>query len=182
VTAEDDFLSRLRNGEHDAFDVLVNRFEGPLYRYFLASHGDPQLAGEQSADCFGNLVESLPKMTGGPSQLLPFVFAVARNVLRREWRRKSCDFARLDVADEATDNRPAPDIEFETKDESALAIEAIQSLDPATRDVFLLRFVEQMSIAEVALAVGEPIGTIKSRLHRGRQRLQQILHSTSKES
>ena len=179
MTAEDDFLSRLRNGEHDAFEVLVDRFEGPLYRYFLASHGDPQLAGEQSADCFGNLVESLPKMTGGPSQLLPFVFAVARNVLRREWRRKSSDFAPLDVAAEATDNRPAPDIEFETKDESARAIEAIQSLDPATRDVFLLRFVEQMSVADVALAVGEPVGTIKSRLHRGRQRLQEILQSTS---
>jgi RNA polymerase sigma-70 factor (ECF subfamily) len=179
VTTVDDFLSRLRRGEHDAFVEFVDRFEGPLYRYFLASHGDPQLAGEQSADCFGNLVESLPKMTGGSSQLLPFVYAVARNVLRREWRRQARDFSTLDVADEATDSRPSPDIELESKDQCARAIEAIQSLDPATRDVFLLRFVGQMSVADVALAVGEPIGTVKNRLHRGRQRLQEILQSTN---
>ena len=67
----------------------------------------------------------------------------------------------------------------ESKDEVTCAVEAIQTLDPATREVFLLRFVEQMSVAEVALAVGEPVGTVKSRLHRGRLRLQEILQSTS---
>jgi RNA polymerase sigma-70 factor (ECF subfamily) len=179
VTAEDDSLSRLRNGEHDAFDMLVDRFEGPLYRYFLASHGDPQLAGEQSADCFGNLVESLPKMTGGPDQLVPFVYAVARNVLRREWRRRSREVASLDDAVTAADYRSAPDAELECKDENARALAAIHTLDPATREIFLLRYVEQMSVAEVALAVGEPIGTVKSRLHRGRLRLQEALQATS---
>jgi RNA polymerase sigma-70 factor, ECF subfamily len=175
---EDDLLNRLRRGEHDAFAELVRRFEDRLYRYFLASHGDPQLAGEQSADCFGNLVESLPKMTGGPDQLLPFVYAVARNVLRRQWRRPSRDFASLIDAAAIADGRPAPDAEYESRDESARALEAIRTLDPATREVFLLRFVEQMSVAEVAIAVGEPIGTVKSRLHRGRLRLQEILQST----
>lgn len=57
---------------------------------------------------------------------------------------------------------------------------AIRSLDPQTRDVFLLRFIEQMSVAEVAAAVGEPVGTVKSRLNRGRKRLSEILRPTSK--
>jgi|GEM_PF-2641838 len=56
---------------------------------------------------------------------------------------------------------------------------AIRALEPATRDVFLLRFVEELSIAGVAEALGEPIGTVKSRLHRGRQRLQELLQSKS---
>ena len=84
--AEDEFVRLLRKGEAEAYETLVRRFEGPLYRYFFASHGDPQLACEQSADCFGDLVESLPKMLGGAEQLRSFVFAVARNVLRRQWR------------------------------------------------------------------------------------------------
>jgi RNA polymerase sigma-70 factor (ECF subfamily) len=67
---------------------------------------------------------------------------------------------------------------IETAEESARLIQAIRSLDEPTRDVFLLRFVEQMPVAEVALAVGEPVGTVKSRLHRGRLRLQKILQST----
>ena len=87
MAADDEFVRSLRRGEAEAYEVLVRRFEVPLYRYFLASHGDPQLAGEQSTDCFSDLVESLPKMLGGSEQLRSFVFAVARNVLRRQWRR-----------------------------------------------------------------------------------------------
>src|SRR5690349_10394549 len=83
LTTECEFVERLKAGDAAAYEVLIERFEAPLYRYFLASHGDAQLAGEQSADCFGDLVGSLPKMAGGSQQLRAFVFAVARNVLRR---------------------------------------------------------------------------------------------------
>ncbi len=62
-----------------------------------------------------------------------------------------------------------------TVEETTRLIVAIRSLDEPTRDIFLLRFVEQMSIAEVSAELGEPIGTIKSRLSRGRQRLLEIL-------
>lgn len=179
MEAPNEFIRSLRKGETDAFEALVCRFETPLYRYFLASHGDPQLAGEQLADCFSDLVESLPKMSGGPEQLRPFVFAVARNVLRLEWRRQGRAFAPLGSAPEVIDDLPAPDAVVEADEESARLIEAIRSLDQPTCDVFILRFVEQFSIAEVTEAVGEPIGTVKSRLHRGRKRLQDILQFTS---
>jgi len=179
MEATNEFIRSLKNGEADAYEVLVRRFEAPLYRYFFASHGDPQLAGEQSVDCFSDLVESLPKMSGGPEQLRPFVFAVARNVLRRQWRQQVRKLEPLDLAAEAIDDLPTPDAAVVADEQSAVLIEAIRSLDQATRDVFLLRFVEQLSIAEVAESVGEPIGTVKSRLHRGRRRLQEILQSTS---
>ncbi len=68
---------------------------------------------------------------------------------------------------------------FEADEQSARLIDAIRLLDPPTRDVFILRFVEQFSVAEVAQTVDEPIGTVKSRLHRGRQRLAQLLRLPS---
>lgn len=174
-----EFVRGLRKGESAAYEALVCRFEAPLFRYFLASHGDPQLAGEQSVDCFGDLVESLPKMTGGAQQLRPFVFAVARNVLRRQWRRRSRECEPLASASQAIDRWPAPDAAVESAEDNARLFKAIRSLDEPTRNVFLLRFIEQLSIAEVAESVAEPIGTVKSRLHRGRQRLQEILQSMS---
>jgi RNA polymerase sigma-70 factor (ECF subfamily) len=70
-------------------------------------------------------------------------------------------------------------VALEASEESTRVIEAVRSLDPATRDAFLMRFVEQMSVAEVAAAVSEPIGTVKSRLHRGRKQLAEILRTTS---
>ena len=166
LVIEDEFVQRLKAGNADAYEAFVRWFETPLYRFFLASHGDPQLATEQSADCFGDLVESLPKMRGGTEQLRPFVFAVARNVLRRKWRRHVRERVQLSSAVEHADHRPSPDEMLVTVEETTRLIVAIRSLDEPTRDIFLLRFVEQMSIAEVSAAVGEPIGTIKSRLSR----------------
>ena len=81
----------------------------------------------------------------------------------------------LSAAAAITDGVPTPVRALEIAESGTRMIEAIRSLDDATRDVFLLRFVEQMPLADVAKAVGEPIGTVKSRLHRGRRRLQAIL-------
>lgn len=179
MASDDEFVGRLKRGENDAYEVLVRRFETPLYRYFFAVHGDPQLAGEQTADCFFDLVHSLPKMAGGAKQLAPFVFAVARNVVHRQWRLRARRLAPLDSIAHVIDDSPRPDLAVEAADESARVIEAIRSLDPSTRDVFLLRFVEHLSIAEIADVLGEPTGTVKSRLHRGRQHLQEILQAKS---
>ena len=180
MDAEDDFVRALRHGNADAYETLVRRFEAPLYRYFLSAHSDPQLAGEQSADCFGDLVKSLPKMRGGADQLRPFIFSVAKNILRRQWRRPTRERGQGISASNVFDKMLTPDVAMETSEESARLMSAIRSLDPQTRDVFLLRFIEQMSVAEVAAAVGEPVGTVKSRLNRGRKRLSEILRPTSK--
>ena len=56
MEVDDQFVHSLKKGNADAYETLVRRFEAPLYRFFLAAHGDPQLANEQSADCFGDLV------------------------------------------------------------------------------------------------------------------------------
>jgi len=180
VNENDRWLAGLQRVDPVAYETLVSRFEGPLYRYFLASHGDPQLAGEQSTDCFGELVQALPKMAGGPEQLRPFVFAVARNVLRRRWRRNNTKPAPLEAAGELVYLGPSPDASAEHRDEVNRLFEALDELDLETREVFVLRYVEQLSLAEVAKIVGEPLGTVKSRVYRGRQRLNALLRTTEK--
>jgi RNA polymerase sigma-70 factor (ECF subfamily) len=179
VEVDDQFVHSLKKGHADAYEALVRRFEAPLYRFFVAAHGDRQLASEQSADCFGDLVGSIPKMVGGAAELRSFVFAVAKNVLRGQWRRRSRERAQPLLAVELVDHWPTPDAALQSVEEGERIIAAIRSLDESTRDVFLLRFVEQMSLAEISTAVGEPIGTVKSRLHRGRSRLQEILRTTN---
>lgn len=54
-------------------------------------------------------------------------------------------------------------------------LKALRELDPETREIFVLRYVKHLSLAEVATMVGEPLGTVKSRVHRGRQRLEVLL-------
>jgi RNA polymerase sigma-70 factor (ECF subfamily) len=180
MNAENEWLAGLRRGDSAAYEILVSRFEGPLYRYFLANHRDAQLAGEQSGDCFAELVRALPKMKGGPEQLRAFVFAVARNVLRRGWRDNHAHDESLEVAGGVAYPGPPPDLSAEHREELARVLEAFRELDPPTREVLVLHCIEQLPLAEVAAITGEPLGTVKSRIHRGRQRLDVVLRRADK--
>lgn len=172
-------LERLRQGETEAFSLLVAHFEGPLYRYLLATAGDTQLANELVVDCFSDFFQALPKMKGNADQLRPFLFSVARNSLRRHWRRQRHALEPLELAEEIASKGPTPSEVVAAQDDHSQLLTALQQLDDITREVFVLRFIEQLSLAEVAKAVGEPLGTVKSRVHRGRQRLESLLKDPS---
>jgi len=180
MNVEDEWLARLRRGDSAAYESLVCQYEGPLYRYFLTAHGDAQLAGEQSADCFVELVQAVPKMKGGREQLRAFVFGVARNVLRRRWRNNEAHAAPLEAASDAEYLGPSPTLTAEHREELQRVLTALRELDPLTCEVFVLHCVEQLPLAEVAIITGEPLGTVKSRIHRGRQRLDSLLRRSEK--
>ena len=76
---DESFLDQLKAGLPAAYVILVERFEGPLYRFFLCDHRDHFWAQEQTAETFAQLVRSLPGMHGGSEQLraLPRIIAEA---------------------------------------------------------------------------------------------------------
>lgn len=168
------WVEDLRHVDPVAVERLVAEYEGPLYRYFLARHGDPERAGAQSVDCFAELVRALPRLRGGPEQLRGFAYAVARNVERRRWRQRQTHRP-LDDAGDQPSTRPDPQETAAAREELARTLELLKRLDPITRDVFLLRFVEDLPIDEVARTLDLPVGTVKSRIHRGRKRLSELL-------
>lgn len=171
---DESFLGRLRQGQAAAYEVLVEHFEGPLYRFFLCAHGDHHMAQEQSAETFAQLVRSLPKMKGNCNQLRAFVFGVARNVQRRHWRRKNDKHLPLTVAPETVDNRPSPVQQASDREQLERALDAIRRLGDPIGNVMVLRFVEHLSLDEIAESLQMPVGTVKSHVHRGRARLKQI--------
>jgi RNA polymerase sigma-70 factor (ECF subfamily) len=107
------------------------------------------------------------------------VFAVARNILRRTWRQQPREGACREAEVELLCPRPLPETAIEHREELARVLKALDELDLQTRDVFVLRFIEQMPLAEVAAVMGEPLGTVKSRVHRGRERLAILLRSVN---
>lgn len=175
MNESDVYLAELRRGQPAAIERLVSDYEGPLFRYFLACHADPAVAGDQSAETFVELVRALPKMRGGFGQLRGFVYAVARNVERRRWRQRPTGDRPLEAAADVACRSRGPDEAAETNEQLTRALEAIGRLDPITRDIFVLAFVEQHPLAEVAATLDMPLGTVKSRIHRGRQELQAML-------
>lgn len=168
-------VERLRQGCPAAYEILVRQFEGPLYRYFLCAHGDHHLAQDQSAETFAQLVRAIPTMRGGIEQLRGFVFAVARNVQRRRWRRKTIDVVSLTDMPDTSDDRATPLAEAIGREELLRTIETIRQLEEPGRSVLVLRFIENLTLDEISHALRMPLGSVKSHIHRGRNRLKEIL-------
>jgi RNA polymerase sigma-70 factor, ECF subfamily len=179
--SDESFLDQLKDGLPAAYVVLVERFEGPLYRFFLCDHRNHHTAQEQTAETFAQLVRSLPRMRGGYDQLRAYVFATARHVQQRRWRKRKGQPLPLAEALGIGDPRPSPAKVASDREQVERVLNAISHLDDPLRNVLLLRFVEDCSIDEVAEALEMPIGTVKSHIHRGRMRLKQICAETEYE-
>ena len=171
-------LDRLKDGCPAAYERLAEQFEGPLFRFFLCDHRDHHLAEDQTAEVFVQLVRSLPTMKGKAEQLPAFVFAIARHVRSRRWRRTRRSQTSLDTALEVSDGRPTPHVQAANREQFSVVLTAISEMETDMRDVFSLRFIDGYSINDVADALGMPAGTVKSHIHRGRARLRAILTDT----
>jgi len=174
MTADQAYLDQLKAGHAAAYEMLVERFEGPLYRFFFCDHRNHHLAQEQTSETFTQLVRSLPNMRGGHQQLCAFVFATARHIQQRRWRSPKTQNVPLSGAANVIDAGPSPVAQAADREQLERVLNAIGQLDPAVRNGLLLRFVEGYSVEEVAHAMEMPVGTVKSHIHRGRLRLKQV--------
>lgn len=174
---DEQLLAGLRARKAEAFERLVEVYSDPLYRFFYFSHGDAELARDQSADTFAELVTALPKMRGEGGQLRAFIYGVARNVMRHGWRVR-----RLPLADDrelelVEDIRPGT-FEIAWRNEAfRKAIDLIQEFDEPARQVMLLRFVEELKLDQIAQAMAMSLNTVKSHVRRGCLRLREMLET-----
>jgi len=166
-----DLLAGLKAGRPTAFEELFRRFETRLYRFFLLSHGNHHLAEDQCGDTFVALVSAIHRMRGGEEHLASFVFGVARNVLRRSRRRGRFRPTSLERAIDVADSRAGPQRTVESRESLRQAMGFLEAFDEPVRHVLVLRFVEGLMLEEVAEALGMPLNTVKSHIHRARKRL-----------
>ncbi len=170
---EESFYERLKDLQPAAFEQLVAQYEGPLYRMFLCDHRDHHLAQEQTAETFAQLVRSISTMRGGPEKIRAFVFGVARHVQRRRWRSRKRKQLPIEMAEDISDETPSPMQHLAAREQVERLMEALFRLEQPLKSVLLLRFVEEYTLDEIAMALEMPLGTVKSHIHRGRARLKE---------
>lgn len=169
--AEDELLvDRFLVGDRAAFDVLVGRYQDPVYRFVTWSIGDDD-ADDAAQDVFVEMYRSLATWRRR-STFRTWLYGVARNVCRRHVRR---DAARgqihggIDVDDLPDASNPA--IRVAQSDANALLLAAIARLPADQRVTLMLRAWEGLRYDEIAAATNVPLGTVRSRLHTARRTL-----------
>jgi len=182
-TADHELLRLTHAGRADAFTALYRRHQGPLYRYALMRCGSADMAADVVQEAFMGLLTKRFGFDPLRGQLQHFLFGVARNLILK-----------LEEARHRQVALPEPDEDGELELEQAcegpeplarlLGIEAAEQvrralglLPPHYRDVVILFELHELSYQEIAAVCQVDIGTVRSRLSRGRAALAKRLQA-----
>ena len=185
--AESGLVENLRARDAAAFDTLVNRFSGDVYALLYRLTSDPEEAADLTQETFLRALRSV-KNFRGESELKTWLFRIAINESRnrfRWWKRRRRDQTlSLDanVGDSTTqvwetisDNSISPEEEVLRRERTKALNEALGTLKSIYREAIVLCDIEGLSYEECAEALETNIGTVKSRISRGRDELRRQL-------
>jgi RNA polymerase sigma-70 factor (ECF subfamily) len=169
---DEGLLAGARNGCRESFAVLYQRHQGRVYRFALTMTGSEALAEEVTQEVFLTLLGELDGYDSRRGSLPGYLLGVARNHTYRIMRRER-SFVAIDTNEGGEGMSPwaaTPNLADELASDQARRQlhAAIGALPPAYREVILLCEIEGLDYAQAAQALGCPIGTVRSRLHRAR--------------
>jgi RNA polymerase sigma-70 factor (ECF subfamily) len=169
---DDELLVRIRNGDEEAFATLYRRRQAAIYRFALHMSGSMPAAEDVVQDVFLVLLREECGFDPGRGTLSGYLYGIARKLVLRHVDRGRCDVAlEGDLDDGALPELAVNDDPLATLTERE-GIEtlrrAVQALPRRYREVVVLCDLEEVDYADAAVALGCPIGTVRSRLHRAR--------------
>jgi RNA polymerase sigma-70 factor (ECF subfamily) len=143
-----------------------------VHRFFLLRGLDRATAEELTQNVLLKVYRQSSELRE-PERFYAWLFIIARNEMISYWRGRQ---ARIETVDLQALARSAhmPVVEHEAVSTLRLA-DWLQSLDPAERDLVLLRFVEGLSYDELSQVFGLPLGTIKWRIFNARKKLSRVI-------
>ncbi len=175
-----ELLRRLRKGDERAFAELIRRYQDRIHDLAYRMLGNRQEAEDLAQEIFVAVYKNLGQFRGD-SKLSTWIYRVAKNhclnrivYLRRHGSGRTGE---LEDGHEP-DGDPgvgAPDRALERRERQALVQRALAELDEAQRMVVVLRDIEGLDYDEIVVVLEEPLGTVKSRLHRARAALAKVV-------
>lgn len=170
--ARDEWIAlRCQSGEPDAFQDLVAAMERPLLYYAAKLLGSEERALDALQDTWVRVFRGIRKLQD-PGLLRPWLYRVAYGTAIDRIRKDASRQRAEEFHTEATPETVEPD--FENVDAAAVH-QALDALDLRHREVLVLHFLEDFSVAEIAAVVGCPEGTVKSRIHHAKKAMKEIL-------
>jgi RNA polymerase sigma-70 factor (ECF subfamily) len=154
------------------FQRYFDEHKDAVYRFAWRMTSSAAVAEDISQDVFLSLFRQAKRFDPSRGTMRAFLLGIARNLTLKLWR----DEERWEqLGDDEFATQPTH-VEHIVRSEIAAAVgNAVRSLPPLQREVLILAEYEDLSLEEIARAVESEIGTVKSRLHRARENLKQML-------
>ena len=164
---DDELLRRMEAGDEEAFAALYRRRQGAVYRFALQMSGNEAAAEEVTQEVFLALIESAKRYEASRGSLVSWLFGIARNRVLH-WLEKD---GRYRPAEEELEVADALLEDLSKKEKLEVVRQAVLALPAHYREAVALCDLQEQSYEEVARALGCAVGTVRSRLARGRAML-----------
>lgn len=180
--AEDVLITGLCHGDDQAYEILIQRYQQPVYNLVCRLLNDPSDASDIVQEVFLKIFRNIRAFRHG-SSLKTWIYRIAVNEAynHRRWfsrhLRQEVAFSSDDAtpADTFADPGRSPFEEAADHETRALVEAALEKLKPNFRAAVILRDIEDLSYEEIASVLDLSLGTVKSRILRGREALRKIL-------
>lgn len=166
---------RCQSGESGAFEDLIAIMERPLLYYAMSLTGNQDSALDVLQDVWVKAFRGIRKLKD-PGSLRAWLYAITHGVavdrIRRNYSREQAEQAQFE------DFSESDELSFAEED-AAQVHQALSQLVVKHREVLVLHFLEDLSIAEISRVIGCSEGTVKSRMHYAKRQLKKILEGVT---
>ena len=178
--AETELLLKAARGDEVAFLLLYERHRTPVFRFACRMLGSATQAEDVTQECFLQVLRRPEAFRAERASLRTYLCAIARHLALKQLRRRGQETVVDDPPEEASRGtvgaHGGDPLSTVIEEEAAVAVRtAVEALPPLQREAVVLFEYQEMSLADIAAVCDVDVGTVKSRLHRARERLRRTL-------
>ncbi len=181
LTDEELILEFQKNDTVGAFEILVGRYKNPLMNFVFRFLGDYELSRDVVQETMIKVYrnkDSYKTIAKFSTWIYTIAGNLAKTELQRKKRRKILSLSPANDDSEPIDlpdNDPLPDVLADSAIKNKIIQDALLKVSEAYREVVILRDIQEFTYEEIAEMLDLTVGTVKSRINRGRAQLQELL-------
>ena len=178
--AETELLLKAARGDEAAFLLLYERHRTPVFRFACRMLGSATQAEDVAQECILQVLRRPEAFRAERASLRTYLCAIARHLALKQLRRRGQETVVDDPPEEASRGtvgaHGGDPLSTVIEEEAAVAVRtAVEALPPLQREAVVLFEYQELSLADIAAVCDVDVGTVKSRLHRARERLRRTL-------
>src|SRR6266487_393046 len=168
--SDEALIARIVRGDRESFAALYRRRRGDVYRFALHISGSRMVADDVTQDVFMAVIHDAGRYRPDRAEVVPWLLGIARNHVRRAMRQRPT----VTLPDDDSETNRALAIDADplaalARRQDVVALRrAVLDLPVKFREAIVLCDLQELSYADAAVSLGCAIGTVRSRLHRGR--------------
>jgi len=178
---DEELIAKFQNGDLNAFEIIVKRYKDPLINFVYQFINDRIDSEDVVQETFIRVYRN-KHLYRNIAKFSTWIYTIASNLakteLRRRRRRKLVSISQMGFNNkdfELTDDGQTPEGQIDSKMPESTIRKEIDDLPVKFKEVVVLRDIQELSYEEISQILKIPIGTVKSRVNRGRLRLQKRL-------